>query len=218
MSRARERFLADARWQPTRRYLERLAATRDWGEVIVATNLCFEPTVGALLRRELGIRGAAGAGDTVTPVLARAATAEWQWAREWTVALVSMLASDNRELIECWVGDWLPDAIAAALALGGAGSSTEADELLARGLLAEVDGAASRVSGGSSRPATAVAEAPGEDYVGIVMAKSAEGDAVAGLLGARPGIEVIEQPAFWEIRARDRLSIDFQECRGPSGL
>jgi propane monooxygenase coupling protein len=49
------------------------------------------------------------------------------------------------------------------------------------------------------------------DFVGIVMAKSAEGDAVASILGRRDGVEVIEQPAFWDIRARDRLSITYRE-------
>jgi propane monooxygenase coupling protein len=49
------------------------------------------------------------------------------------------------------------------------------------------------------------------DYVGIVMAKSEEGDAVASVLGAKEGIEVIEQPSFWDIRAKDRLVIDFDE-------
>jgi hypothetical protein len=43
------------------------------------------------------------------------------------------------------------------------------------------------------------------------MAKSAEGDAVARLLRPRSGIEVIDQPAFWEIRARDRLVIRYDE-------
>ena len=81
---ARESFLSDEPWQPTRRYLERLAATHDWGEVIVAANLCFEPIVGTLIRRELGIRAAAANGDTVTPVLARVETQEWEWARAWT--------------------------------------------------------------------------------------------------------------------------------------
>src|SRR5437588_10403529 len=46
---ARESFIHDAPWQPTRRYLERLASTPDWGEVIVAANLCFEPVVVTLL-------------------------------------------------------------------------------------------------------------------------------------------------------------------------
>ncbi len=49
------------------------------------------------------------------------------------------------------------------------------------------------------------------DWVGIVMAKSAEGDGVAHVLGQREGVEVIEQPSFWEIKARDRLVIDFDE-------
>jgi propane monooxygenase coupling protein len=47
--------------------------------------------------------------------------------------------------------------------------------------------------------------------VGIVMAKSAEGDAVAAFMGRRDGVEVREQPAFWDIRARDRLVIPYAE-------
>jgi len=47
------------------------------------------------------------------------------------------------------------------------------------------------------------------DYVGIVMAKSAEGDAVASVLGGEEGTEVIESPSFYDIRAKDRLVIDF---------
>jgi propane monooxygenase coupling protein len=49
------------------------------------------------------------------------------------------------------------------------------------------------------------------DYVGIVMAKSTEGDAVADAMRTHDGVEVIEQPSFWEIKARDRLVIDFDE-------
>jgi propane monooxygenase coupling protein len=49
------------------------------------------------------------------------------------------------------------------------------------------------------------------DYVGIVMAKSAEGDAVAELLRGRDGVEVIEQPSFWDIRAKGRLTIRHDE-------
>jgi propane monooxygenase coupling protein len=49
------------------------------------------------------------------------------------------------------------------------------------------------------------------DYVGIVMAKSAEGDAVADVLSARDAVEIIEQPSFWDIRAKDRLVINFDE-------
>ena len=49
------------------------------------------------------------------------------------------------------------------------------------------------------------------DYVGIVMAKSEEGDAVAAVVGRQPGVEVIEQPSFWDIRAKDRLVIDYDK-------
>jgi propane monooxygenase coupling protein len=66
----------------------------------------------------------------------------------------------------------------------------------------------------ASRPAV---EAPGSDeastdgshdHVGIVMAKSAEGDAVARFFAGRA--EVIEQPAFWEIRSVHRLVIPYE--------
>lgn len=47
------------------------------------------------------------------------------------------------------------------------------------------------------------------DYVGIVMSKSAEGDALADAMRDVEGVEVIENAAFWDIRAKDRLVIDF---------
>lgn len=49
------------------------------------------------------------------------------------------------------------------------------------------------------------------DYVGIVMSRSEEGDAVAAVMRRRPGVEVIAQPAFWDVRAKDRLVIEFDE-------
>jgi propane monooxygenase coupling protein len=56
------------------------------------------------------------------------------------------------------------------------------------------------------------------DYVGIVMAKSAEGDAVASVLGEEAGIEVLENPSFWDIRAKDRLVIDFDKVSDELGF
>ncbi|MGH7751066.1 MAG: MmoB/DmpM family protein [Candidatus Dormibacteria bacterium] len=49
------------------------------------------------------------------------------------------------------------------------------------------------------------------DFVGIVMSKSAEGDAVVDVLRGKEGIEVIEHPSFWDVRARDRLVINYDE-------
>jgi propane monooxygenase coupling protein len=56
------------------------------------------------------------------------------------------------------------------------------------------------------------------DYVGIVMAKSAEGDAVADALAQLDGVEIVEQPSFWDIRAKDRLVIDFEEVSQQLGF
>ena len=220
---ARAAFLSDSAWQPTRRYLERLAATADWGEVIVAANLCFEPVVGTLIRRELGTRAAAASGDTVTPVLARAATQEWQWARAWTVALVRFLTSDaahgahNRTVIDGWVDDWTGHARDAASAISPSAAEVGdyAERTLSEALqTAEPPLRARRDPATPSRaaPSAAVgaeASGGGHDYVGIVMAKSAEGDAVARFFAGRA--DVIEQPAFWEIRARHRLVIPYDE-------
>jgi Methane/Phenol/Toluene Hydroxylase len=80
--------------------------------VLVAANLCFEPVVGELLRREFGIRRAAAGGDTVTPLLVGAAAQEWEWARSWSVELARFLRTDedhgaaNGQLIDAWTRDW----------------------------------------------------------------------------------------------------------------
>jgi propane monooxygenase reductase subunit len=271
---AKQSFLTDEAWQPTRRYLERLAATPDWAEVIFAANLCLEPILGTLIRRELGTRAAAASGDTVTSVLARGATQEWEWVRAWTTELSRFLLADeahgteNRAHIAAWVEDWMPEALEAALALapfaaqappgldlsgaiervreyaGATLAEAGLPELVAvaageprapshlgrlENLIQSTNGhrpaaaadhrAAAAGQPAADQPAAASPTAgdpagvPGAtyDYVGIVMARSAEGDAVADILRGRAGIQVIEQPAFWEIRAKDRLVIPYDE-------
>jgi ferredoxin-NADP reductase/ferredoxin len=224
---ARRHFMTDEAWQPTRRYLERLAATPDWGEVLIAANLCFEPTVGTLLRRELGTRAASANGDTVTPVLARAATQEWEWARNWTIALVQFLDSDNREVIQGWLDDWMPDAVAAAAALSadaGERVAGYAEAMVSEALGGKSAGPRSQARAGkfgrpgSARQISKTTSSTGSyDYVGIVMAKSAEGDAVARALAGVDGVEVLEQAAFWEVRAPDRLVIDYDRVSDELG-
>ncbi|HEY5318706.1 MAG TPA: MmoB/DmpM family protein [Solirubrobacteraceae bacterium] len=284
---AKESFLTDAAWQPARRYVERLAATPDWGEVIVAANLCFEPILGTLIRRELGTRAAAASGDTVTTVLARVATQEWEWARAWSTELSRFLLADeehgaeNRAQITAWIADWMPQAIAATLALaplaervpagvdiagavgrvreyagavleeaglpelaalagsqrggGEAGGAVVAPSVVAPSVVARrargrPPGRAARTaatsngspSGNGSSPPADSASRPVDpagtyDFVGIVMAKSAEGDAVASILRSRDDVQVIEQPAFWDIRAKDRLVIPYDEVSDALG-
>lgn len=56
------------------------------------------------------------------------------------------------------------------------------------------------------------------DYVGLVMAKSAEGDAVADALRGHENVEIIEGASFWDIRAKDRLIIDFDVVSEDAGF
>jgi propane 2-monooxygenase small subunit len=120
---SRKSFLEDEQWQPARRYVERLRATPDWGERVVATNLCFEPTVGILIRRELLMRSPKFNGDIVTPAINHVAQLEWEWTRDWTVELVKFVLEDeqhgaaNREVMAGWRADWQPLADEAAEAL-----------------------------------------------------------------------------------------------------
>ena len=222
ITEAREAFLHDPAWQPTRRYLERLAATPDWGEVIVAANLCFEPVVGTLIRRELGTRAAAASGDTVTPVLSRVATQEWEWARAWTLALTRFLLADaahgahNRAVLDGWLRDWMAQAREAAAAVSDAAGQVDAyaertvqEALSAPGPKDATPPAAAPERVAAARGPDEASTDGSHDHVGIVMAKSAEGDAVARFFAGRA--EVIEQPAFWEIRSPHRLVIPYSE-------
>ncbi len=257
IERAHAAFMSEPAWQPARRYLERLAATPDWAEVLFAANLCFEPVLATLVRRELGTRAAAAHGDVVTPVLAGVEIQEWEWTRAWTVALARFLLDDpesgrhNRDVLSGWVRVWLPEALAAATALAplaeGLGVDVEratarvkayAGAMLDEAGLPELCGLVdhtperravadpqrtsarcrSRPDGRPQPPSSPTAASGASfDYVGIVMAKSAEGDAVAAFMGRRDGVQVREQPAFWDIRAHDRLVIPYREVSAEVG-
>jgi hypothetical protein len=120
---SKQRFLTDPVWQPARQYVERLLTLSDWAETIVAVNLCFEPLVGLLVRRELGIRAAVANGDSVTPVLSSTSQLEWDWTRDWTSEFIRHVLTDeaharaNREVLAGWMHTWLPLARQAAQAL-----------------------------------------------------------------------------------------------------
>jgi hypothetical protein len=120
---ARQSFLREEMWQPARRYVERLRATPDWGERVIATNVCFEPTVGLLIRRELLMRSVRFNGDILTQALSHVAQLEWEWVHGWTVELVGFLLGDaehgahNRQVLDGWLAEWSPLAGETAQAL-----------------------------------------------------------------------------------------------------
>jgi propane monooxygenase small subunit len=123
VERARESFLSDDAWQPARSYVERLRATPDWGERLIAANLCFEPAVGLLIRRELLMRSVRFNGDILTQALSHVAQLEWEWVEGWTAELVRFVLADpkhgaaNRDVLAEWLAEWLPLADQAASAL-----------------------------------------------------------------------------------------------------
>ena len=56
------------------------------------------------------------------------------------------------------------------------------------------------------------------DYVGIAIARSVEGDALADAMREVDGVEVGPQQTYWEIKARERLRLDFDELTEATGL
>jgi propane monooxygenase small subunit len=123
VDRARESWLHDECWQPARSYVERLRATPDWGERVVAANVCFETVVGLLVRRELLMRSVRFNGDIITQAVSHVAQLEWEWTRDWTVELMRFLLDDaehgtqNREVLSRWLAEWMPLADEVALSL-----------------------------------------------------------------------------------------------------
>lgn len=113
---------SDPTWQGARRAVERIVASNDWMEVVVATNLCFDRLFGELAKVEFFSRFAAANGDVVTPILIASSEADAARTLHWTKALVSHLVSDpvhgqhNRDLVRFWVDRWSADALEAAKA------------------------------------------------------------------------------------------------------
>ena len=62
------------------------------------------------------------------------------------------------------------------------------------------------------------AEEQAFDYVGIALARSVEGDALVEAMSDLEGVEVVPQPSYWEVKARERLRLDFEELSEATGL
>jgi hypothetical protein len=117
---AEQVWLTDPIYQPSREYIERLLACRDWGEITIAVNLIFEPLVAAMFGREFLSRFAARHGDSVTPVILETAEADRRRNRAATLELVRCLLREdpaNAAVFEQWLTKWTPLALRAAHAL-----------------------------------------------------------------------------------------------------
>jgi propane monooxygenase small subunit len=112
----------DEEWQGTRSVCEALTAiSDDWAEAIFATNVVFEPLVGELFRSNLVMQCAAQNGDYVTPTIV--GSGEYDYAQRdlsWTIACFAPLTQDrefadhNKQLMQGWLSQWVPQCIEAA--------------------------------------------------------------------------------------------------------
>lgn len=125
LEEARARWEGTAEWQPTRRFLAKLALGNDWGEQFVAVNVCLEPLVDGLFWQGWGVEVAGAHGDGVSPILAEPTRVQSAWTRDWTREVLSALCArrddgeTNRATVEGWVAAWTPRATTAVTALSG---------------------------------------------------------------------------------------------------
>lgn len=104
-------WLEHADWQPLRRLVEEVMAIRDWCEMALVVNLVVEPLIGEPMRRLVFQYGAAHRRDTLVPVIAGTATADWHRNSVAIRELVAFLSDapggeGNRAVIAEWVRNW----------------------------------------------------------------------------------------------------------------
>ncbi len=111
---AKTAWLEDPIYQGARKAVEGLMASRDWGEIIIGTNLVLEPLFGVLARAQFFSRFASRNGDSVTPTILATAENDWQRNAKWTKEFVQVLLRDpehgtgNKKVIDGWLAKWVP--------------------------------------------------------------------------------------------------------------
>jgi Methane/Phenol/Toluene Hydroxylase len=115
----RKQWMEAELFQPLREYLERVCVARDWGEVVLATNIVLEPLLQPVLHALLSDVGQAHK-DAVLPHFSYSLMLDEQRHWAWGRALARMLHSDERnvERTQEWIQVWHPRAEAAVAAFG----------------------------------------------------------------------------------------------------
>ena len=119
---AREAWMSDDTLVPIREIVEHLSASKDWVEIILVSQLVFEPLLGYLAKYELFGRGAAVSGDAVTPVVLAQGAASAERGVAIATRLVQLVVADpdtgaaNAEVINGWIAKWKPMCESAARA------------------------------------------------------------------------------------------------------
>lgn len=112
------------RFQATRRLVEEVMATLDWGKAIVFGDLLFEP-LNTAAAHTLLTTGSLAAGDGLTPFVCSSIEDDKVRHRESAAAFLRLVCEDdaygaaNRDLVGDWVTELLPRAVNAASDLLG---------------------------------------------------------------------------------------------------
>jgi toluene monooxygenase system protein E len=120
---AAARWQNDPMWQPLRRLVEELLVTYDFGEALVALNICVKPALDHFFMVRLA-EEARRRGDPQYQAFCASFWDDFAWQHEWTAAVLDCACSQRpqcREPVDRWSMDW-GGRVAAALApfsLGG---------------------------------------------------------------------------------------------------
>jgi toluene monooxygenase system protein E len=99
---------SSAMWQPLRRAIETLLVTYDWGEAVVALNVCLKPAIDDVYMVRLGAL-AERAGDALDAQILRSLFEDCEWHRAWTRALLELAfvaRPGNRDVVAGWTDTW----------------------------------------------------------------------------------------------------------------
>lgn len=105
---SREAWQSAPAWQPLRALLEQLLVTYDWGEALVALNLCVKPAIDELFTTRLALV-AEGQGDYPDAQWLRSLAEDCAWQRAWTARLLRLLVDADagaRSAVAAWVSHW----------------------------------------------------------------------------------------------------------------
>jgi toluene monooxygenase system protein E len=117
----RSLWQSDSRWQPLRRAIERLLVAFDWGEAVVALNVCLKPVIDDVFLFQLA-ELADRARDHLDAQILRSLFEDCGWHVDWTQALLAHAYAgrpDNREVVAGWIEAWAPTVEAVAAAAAG---------------------------------------------------------------------------------------------------